>query len=71
LEIYTGELKGFTNVPDLKDARETELLPSMKKLLLDTLSSELKPNTEYTKDTEFIGLAINVAIEFCISLQAT
>jgi hypothetical protein len=71
LEIYTGELKGFTNVPDLKDARETELLPSMKKLLLDTLSCELKPKTEYTTDTEFIGLAINVAIEFCISLQAT
>jgi hypothetical protein len=46
LEIYTGELKGFTNVPDLKDSREAELLPSMKKLLLETLSSELKADSK-------------------------
>ena len=29
LEIYTGEMKGFANVSDFKDARESEMLPSM------------------------------------------
>jgi len=30
LEIYTGEMKGFANVSDFKDAREAEMLPSMQ-----------------------------------------
>lgn len=38
LEIYTGEMKGFANVSDFKDAREAEMLPSMQKLLIASLT---------------------------------
>lgn len=29
LEIYTGEMKGFSNVREFKDQREAEMLPAM------------------------------------------
>jgi hypothetical protein len=37
LHIFQGEVKGFHNVSDLKQSREIDLLPSLKKLLVQIL----------------------------------
>jgi len=34
LDIYTGELKGFSNISDSKQTRESQLLPFMQQLLI-------------------------------------
>jgi hypothetical protein len=67
LEIYTGEMKGFANVSDFKDAREAEMLPSMQKLLM----SSLNINTSgYHIVSSADNMQISIAIEFCIRIQA-
>lgn len=69
LEIYTGEMKGFSNVSDFKDAREAELMPSMQKLLMSSLS--VNSGGGYRMASSADNIQINIAIEFCIRIHAT
>lgn len=67
LEIYTGEMKGFSNVSDFKDARESEMLPSMQELLMSLLSITTTPGG-YRIASSLDNIQINTAIEFCIRI---
>lgn len=74
LEIYTGELKGYTKVPDEKEMREGILLSFMKDQIKDSVNQVLykyKPGVASTGDYQADSIAIKVAIEFCLSINAT
>jgi hypothetical protein len=45
LEIFSGELKGFANVPDEKLARERDMMAFMKRHLLESLQNALPVQT--------------------------
>ena len=39
LEIYTGDSKGFSKVPDEKETREKQLKPYMKDMIKDSVTT--------------------------------
>ena len=44
IEIYNGEIKGFANLPDLKEMRENLLNVYMRELIQDQVKSETAIN---------------------------
>lgn len=81
MEIYNGDLKGYAKLSDQKEIRERQLLPYMKDLIKRKIEdclqklSQRAPRTfmndigqiEYSPEQ----IAINVAIEFCLTINAT
>lgn len=73
LEIYNGEQRGYSGVPDEKLAREKEMRPYLKNLLKDSIQQVIfqykgdrKENTQYEAST----IALKVSIEFCINIHS-
>ena len=82
LEIYNGEAKGYAKVPDEKEIREGILKGFMKDMIKDSVKQVIYKFTSNNSITESKSpassetfqadsIAIKVAIEFCLSINAT
>ena len=84
MEIYNGESKGFAKVPDEKEIREGILKGFMKDMIKESVQQVIYKYTSNSqvmgitqngiaKNTDTIqadSIAIKVAIEFCLSINA-
>eukprot|EP01022_Parablepharisma_sp_SALTPOND_P016448 TRINITY_DN240_c0_g1_i1.p1 TRINITY_DN240_c0_g1~~TRINITY_DN240_c0_g1_i1.p1 ORF type:complete len:1429 (-),score=152.52 TRINITY_DN240_c0_g1_i1:4268-8554(-) len=76
IEVYSGALKGFANIPERKDLREETLKAFMKNFLCDSWMEDLekdavaavKPNSP--TDGIATMTQIQVTIEYCIIISA-
>lgn len=86
MEIYNGEWKGFAKVPDEKEVREYQLQGIMRDMIKDSVqqfvykygqfSSQGKETPPKSNKNEVVEkyqadqIAIKVAIEFCLNINA-
>jgi hypothetical protein len=85
LEIYNGDLKGLANVFDEKELREKQMQGYLRELLKSSIETVIikfqqknlasKPSggqsPGISSDYRADEIAIKVAIEFCLSINAT
>ena len=72
LDIYQGQLKGFGGVPIEQDQRMLQLQPKMKRLIEEGVASMAQVSDSSEPRGEFSAeqIAIRVAIEFCLRIDA-
>lgn len=70
VEVFNGTITGFSDISDEKQDRAKELLPSMKRILMDIIESLLKERTEEDPSTYMEQTIIKTAIEFCLHIKA-
>jgi len=85
LEIYNGEIKGFSRVPDEKEVREGLLGGFMKDLIKDSVQQAIfkfngsskssttreEQKSQIQSSLQWDLIAIKSAIEFCLAINST
>ena len=72
IDLYSGALKGFAEVPEMKDFREATLRAFMKEFLQDGLTLKLDTGLGYAskENEEATKKQIQITIEFCVIISA-
>jgi len=66
IQLYSGKLKGFAELPEAQDFREETLKGYMKNYLLKSLNDNLEKQKESGNETE----QAQISIEYCIIIKA-